>query len=239
MTPRDVFNALVEYPQPSRTEVLTAINTLTQNYNQEYTKALLADLENMLDEWKYNKVVERLEEEYNEKILDPYYTALYRAKYDLAMGTNEPIEWPEEPAPFIAPPPFPGCYDDSLIYVAPMYEYAIDLLKSHTKPESPTTVTVLPSELDTERARKYFARAVEAGYMIPTDTGYRWVMGAAVKLGYFVERVYCSTDTEQLPETALNRLFGVNRLGSAITQMHSAKKHQKWRGEIDKQIFFD
>ena len=62
--------------------------------------------------------------------------------------------------------------------------------------------------------------------------------GSVAMLGYFLERVYCPNNTEKLPEQALNRLFGVARIGSAITQLHNAKKPQKWRKEIDK-LFTD
>lgn len=100
----------------------------------------------------------------------------------------------------------------------------------------------LPSEIDTEQARKYFARAIEAKYMTPTANGYKWEFGGKrgglARLGYFVERVFCPTNTEQLPEQAINKLFGVTRIGSATTQLHNAKKPQKWRAEIDK-LFID
>lgn len=101
----------------------------------------------------------------------------------------------------------------------------------------------LPRELDTNRARKYFARAIEAGFIIDIETGYKWIMGEArgtiARLGYFVEKVYCPTNTESLPEKAINDLFGVSRIGSAITQLHNARKPQKWRAEIDEKIFYD
>lgn len=116
------------------------------------------------------------------------------------------------------------------------------------QPDSPeanhlNNTLCLPSELDTDRARVYFTRAVEVGYMQPTRTGYKWTFGGArgalARLGYFIERVFCPTNTEELPEQAINRLFGVNRIGSAITQLYNAKKPQKWRAEIDSKIFFD
>lgn len=105
-------------------------------------------------------------------------------------------------------------------------------------PDTSTPEAVdLPSELNTERARKYFARAVEREWMATTSTGYKWMFGGArgclARLGYFVMRVFCPTNTEQIPEQAINRLFGVNRIGGAITQLHQAKKPQKWRAEID------
>lgn len=100
----------------------------------------------------------------------------------------------------------------------------------------------MPDELNTDRARKYFARAIEAKYMTPTANGYKWEFGGErgglARLGYFVERVFCPTNTEQLPEQVINKLFGVTRIGSATTQLHNAKKPQKWRAEIDK-LFID
>lgn len=95
----------------------------------------------------------------------------------------------------------------------------------------------LPEELNTDRARKYFAKAIECEFMVPTATGYKWVFGGnrgKVRLGYFVVRVFCPDNTEQLHEQAIDRLFGVNRIGSAITQFHTAKKPQKWIAVIDR-----
>lgn len=101
----------------------------------------------------------------------------------------------------------------------------------------------LPSELDTDRARKYFTRAIEAGWMSRTASGYNWTFGgsrgAKARLGYFVVKIYCPTNTEQIPESAINKLFGVSRIASAITQAFNANKPQKWRTEIDNKIFFD
>lgn len=100
----------------------------------------------------------------------------------------------------------------------------------------------LPSEIDTEQARKYFARAIEAKYMTPTANGYKWEFGGKrgglARLGYFLYKTLCPTNTEQIPQQAVNRLFGVKRIDSAIAQVHNAKKPQKWRSEIDK-LFVD
>lgn len=101
----------------------------------------------------------------------------------------------------------------------------------------------LPDELNTDRAQKYFARAVERGYMTRTTTGYKWSFGgrrgSLVRLGYFLVKVLCPTNTEQIPQQAVNKLFGVNRIDSAIAQMQNAKKPQKWKAVIDSEIFFD
>lgn len=251
---KDFFDRLMEFPQLTRIEVLTKLENLTRNYNQEYTAALLSDIEDQLDDWKYSKDVARLQAEYNEKILEPYYTALHCAEYALANGCNEPIEWPEEPAPFIAPPP--GCYDDSHIFVAPMYKYAVEVLKSKlitnsitVIPEETSTLNGLPNELDTDRANKYFARAIEAGYMTTTAAGYKWGFGgkrgAKARLAYFVERVYCPSATDKIQSDIirlLQQLFGVERLDRAIQQNADTGKSRavmKWRAEIDTKIFYD
>lgn len=95
----------------------------------------------------------------------------------------------------------------------------------------------LPSGLDTERARKYFAKAIEAQYIKVTDNGLQWMFGGErgnkVRLGYFIQKVFCPNNTETIPEKAINTLFGVDRIGSAISQIANAKKPQKWRAEID------
>lgn len=101
----------------------------------------------------------------------------------------------------------------------------------------------LPGELDTERARKYFGIAIEKGWILPTSTDrFKWLMGGErggkARLGYFVVKVFCPTNTETLPEQAINDLFGVRRIGSAITQVFNPKKPQRWRWEIDS-IFED
>lgn len=100
-----------------------------------------------------------------------------------------------------------------------------------------TWVCDLPSELDTDRARKCFAKAIEAKYIEVTDSGLKWKFGGnrgKVRLGYFIQKVFCPNNTENIPETAINKLFGVNRIGSAIGQILYAKKVQKWKNEIDK-----
>lgn len=100
----------------------------------------------------------------------------------------------------------------------------------------------LPPELDTDRARKYFRRAIDLGYMHQVQDGYRWTHGGnrcKVILGYFVEKVYCPTNTERLDEKSINKLFKVNRISSAITQRYNAKKTQPWIFGINQKIFFD
>lgn len=95
----------------------------------------------------------------------------------------------------------------------------------------------LPKELNTERARKYFAKAINAGYMRREGNGYKWLFGndrgRKVSLGYFILKVYSPNNKGNIPEKAVNQLFGIDRIGSAISQIQCAKKPQKWREDID------
>ena len=68
----------------------------------------------------------------------------------------------------------------------------------------------LPSEIDTEQARKYFARAVAAGLM---SEQYKWLASHA-KLGYFC----CKSFEQPRPITALEQFFGLKNLAASITQ---------------------
>ena len=102
----------------------------------------------------------------------------------------------------------------------------------------------LPKELDTPRARRYFAEAVRLGYMELTEDGrYRWLgtgrKPCTAELAYFLGRVYNYKYTvtgnagENFPEESLNELFGVKRLYSSLTQVYNAQKPQRWRSQID------
>ena len=92
----------------------------------------------------------------------------------------------------------------------------------------------LPSEIDTEQARKYFARAVDAGLM---SEQYKWLASHA-KLGYFC----CKSFEQPRPITALEQFFGLKNLAASITQASYEPKRgdvKKWRAELDRKIFFD
>lgn len=102
----------------------------------------------------------------------------------------------------------------------------------------------LPKELNTERARMAFAKAIELKYMEPVADGrFRWIgtndKGIRAELAYFLGRVYNYENTisgnagEGFPEEALNELFGVTRLYSSLTQVYNAQKPQRWRSLID------
>ena len=56
----------------------------------------------------------------------------------------------------------------------------------------------LPSRLDTELARKIFAKAIEEGYIIIDDDHYEWTLNK-VLLAYMCGRIYC----EDYPEKTI------------------------------------
>ena len=101
-----------------------------------------------------------------------------------------------------------------------------------TKANSPQTI---PQELNTDRTKEIFAKAVEAGYMEKTATGYKWLYnsGSKASLAYFIMQVFSPDNTKQIPFKALGRLFDVTRLDRALDQATTAKKPQQWRGAID------
>lgn len=111
------------------------------------------------------------------------------------------------------------------------------------EPEETNSIR-LPKELDTAKARKYFAKAIELQYMETLENGkFRWIgtnnKGVVAELAYFLGRVYnyrhsvSGNRGEDFPEESLNRLFDVTRLYSSLTQVYNAQKPQRWRSLID------
>ncbi len=93
----------------------------------------------------------------------------------------------------------------------------------------------LKLQQETEREKKYFAKAIEAGLMEKDGDSYRWLHNNGLKasLGYFLNRVFNPKGTAQIPCKRLGVLFGVTRLDTVIYQAVNPKKPQKWRTEID------
>ena len=113
---------------------------------------------------------------------------------------------------------------------------ASSLADSNQPPASQEQATgrELPSELDIEPARKYFARAVAAGLM---SEQYKPLANNA-KIGYFCYKAF----EQPRPITALEQFFGVKNLAASITQASYEPKRadvKKWRAELDSTIFFD
>ncbi len=106
-------------------------------------------------------------------------------------------------------------------------------------------IKAIPSmEEEHPRAKIYFPRAIEAGYMEKTETGYRWLYGgqkgSKARLAYFLERVYCSTPTDRITAgqwRQLELLFGVVRLDRSAQQNADTGKTKAveiWRSAINK-----
>ena len=93
-------------------------------------------------------------------------------------------------------------------------------------------------EIMTERAKKYFAKAIEAGFMEQREYGYKWTFrngqrGAKAALAYFLKSVYSPDNLRTIPFKALEQLFWVKRLDSSLYAYNGGGQRQKWREEID------
>lgn len=107
---------------------------------------------------------------------------------------------------------------------------------------------VLPARLDTELARKVFARAIEAGFMEEDGVHYKWKLSKAL-LAYMCGRIYCGdkseySDTDEksfwkygssgfFPDAELSALFGQSELGQSRQNRKDLAVPQKSH-EIDK-----
>ncbi len=77
--------------------------------------------------------------------------------------------------------------------------------------------TKQPREVFTERAKKYFAKAEEAGYMEKVGEQYKWLYhGGTVALVYFFIRIY---EPESPPYEQLEPVFGVKNLTSSRSNL--------------------
>ncbi len=104
--------------------------------------------------------------------------------------------------------------------------------------EAERSIINLSGPLDTDRARKYFGIAVDAGLIKPVEDKLQWVDGRMSRLAYFCQEVYCKDDNGHdnggpFPEKALNALFGVSRLGKARSQLASNKNGVKPAKSMD------
>lgn len=101
----------------------------------------------------------------------------------------------------------------------------------------------LSGSLDINRAKTYFQKAIEKGWIAKEGNKLTW-QGIGTRahdsqLAYFCGRVYDykysvngNTGTE-FPTNELEELFGVKNLYSLLRQVHEAKGKQKWRACID------
>lgn len=93
------------------------------------------------------------------------------------------------------------------------------------------------TESQQKTKKKYFDKAIQAGLMEKTGSGYNWLYGnnrGKIRLAYFIYRIYAPE--ERIPYKELQTLFGISRLDSAVQQLSTAKKEQSWKEEIDKVV---
>lgn len=200
MTPQELFDMLMAYPQPTRTEILNHIEAVTRNYEPERVEALLADFAEMLFQWQCGETYDRAKWEHEAR------EAEHRAKYEADnatyfecvrleemsyLGYGVPkIEWPEEPEPYeplLFIPPMPGTIADN-IHIPAMYSYAVELLNRKIARHSKKNLKKLPPELSTPEASAIFSAVEDAGYCATDGYGYRWESTTAL-LAYFIDEV--------------------------------------------------
>lgn len=108
--------------------------------------------------------------------------------------------------------------------------------------------------LETEREKKYYQRAIEAGYAEEIDSGFLWLKPVG-QLGYFISIVYKPSLYNQKPTSRLNALWwykvngtnSIEKVKSLSANISKApQKHrdnrddvQQWIDKMEKEVFFD
>mgnify|MGYP004523264295 CR=1 FL=1 len=112
-------------------------------------------------------------------------------------------------------------------------EKSIALISQMEKEKQKDSKKDFSNVLNTHKS--IFNKAVENGMAEITKDGYKWIYnnGTKASLSYFLHKVFNPKGTGRLPFQALEKLWNVTRLDSALAQVLSAKKPQKWRNQID------
>ena len=108
-------------------------------------------------------------------------------------------------------------------------------------------------QLTDDREKKYYPRAVSAGYAKEIDDGFLW-LGKVSRLGYFLSRVYDASYYTQKPMSRLKALWWVNKDGS-LQKIPSLSANiskapqkgdktirsdvQEWVNDMEQKLFFD
>ena len=81
--------------------------------------------------------------------------------------------------------------------------------------------------LNTDRAKEVFGKAIEKGLIVVFDNGLKKQGISKAQLAYMLQRIYIpdatGADGKQFPETALNGLFDESRLGEALRKLADNK----------------
>ena len=97
----------------------------------------------------------------------------------------------------------------------------------------------LPPEIDRPEARKAFEKALKAGYLEKTSTGYKWKRLPKAAAAYLCEKIYCPAITDKHPAWGLlGQFLGFDRLDRAASQNLDTKTERPWKRIID-ELFED
>lgn len=95
----------------------------------------------------------------------------------------------------------------------------------------------LPPEIDRPEARKAFEKALKAGYLEKTSTGYKWKGLPKAAAAYLCEMIYCNGQASKQPKwTVLSSFLGINRLDQISYQNSSTQSERPWKQAINKLI---
>lgn len=240
MTPREFFDRTIK--EDSRYNLARLVKSVIAENEGELLQFFIEEIEQLGEQWRLDeqgRMYEIQDRDYYNEIA--FINSMWR-EYGLSDEDYE------ERIKALGEPPTP--FDIPIPSLPDNFKWAMDRLKdSLTQPDPPTPVSdpnseelSLPPELDSPKARKYFKRAMERGYIKTTTTGLEWVAigggrGGNAQLGYFLSRIY----PQPRPINALERLFDVKKLSSNLTNAEFDYKRanvKRWRAEIDN-IFND
>ncbi len=124
-----------------------------------------------------------------------------------------------------------------ILEATPKNKQALSFLEQWKAQPTPTQTLPIPVKIKTARAINAIERAIGAGMIESTSEGLKWrgigSVGTQMQLAYFCKCAWCPRNTEVLPETAINSLFNVKRIGNYVGRLIDVKKPQKWRAQID------
>ncbi|MBD5272939.1 MAG: hypothetical protein HDS42_06735 [Bacteroides sp.] len=248
MTPREFFDRAIG--EDSKFVLAKMVKEVEEECKGDLLQYFIEDIKTIADKWRKSEKVTKWNEADStywsrcDSLNSDYIE--YNLPQEVYIERLKEIER-ERPLPFefYATPPLP----DSLQWALGKLEEVIitDSVIDTSTNELNTSTGLspdglgLPMDLNTDRARKYFNRAIERGFIKPISTGFEWIpimgRGANAQLGYFLSKIY----SQPRPINALERLFDVKKLSTYLSNAeHEVKRADviKWRAEIDN-IFND